>query len=123
ILGTDYTDNTAAPGSYVYMVRAIALQSNPSGSYFNPSQGIFTSVSIAPSTTSIVLRITRSSNQVTLDWNTQSGMSYGVERTEDLTGTNWINLTGSMAATGDHMTWSDSTTIAASAHFYRVKAE
>src|SRR5258706_49587 len=45
VTGTSFTDNAPPAGSSTYMVRAVALQSNPSGSYFNPSQGIFASVS------------------------------------------------------------------------------
>jgi hypothetical protein len=44
VTGTTYHDTTAPGGNSTYMVRAIALQANPSGSYFNPSQGIFISV-------------------------------------------------------------------------------
>jgi hypothetical protein len=41
VTGTTFTDS-ASPGG-TYMVRAVALQTNPSGSYFNPSQGVFAS--------------------------------------------------------------------------------
>src|SRR5256885_9665572 len=34
-----YHDSTAPSGTSTYMVRAIALQQNFSGSYYNPSQG------------------------------------------------------------------------------------
>jgi len=37
---TNYTDPNRASASS-YMVRAVKLQTNPSGSYFNPSQGVF----------------------------------------------------------------------------------
>jgi hypothetical protein len=50
IAGTSFTDASATGGTY--MVRAVALQKNPSGSYFNPSQGVFTSAgSGGPGTT------------------------------------------------------------------------
>jgi hypothetical protein len=39
--GTSYTDANVPSGTYTYMVRAVKLETNPSGSYFNSSQGIF----------------------------------------------------------------------------------
>jgi hypothetical protein len=39
--GTTYADTDAPPGPKVYMVRAIKLESSGSGTYYNPSQGIF----------------------------------------------------------------------------------
>jgi len=42
VTGTKFTDPGSAGGTY--MVRAVALQTNPSGSYFNPSQGVFAAV-------------------------------------------------------------------------------
>ncbi len=40
--GTSYTDAVASAN--VYMVRAVKLEKTPSGSYYNPSQGIFQSL-------------------------------------------------------------------------------
>jgi hypothetical protein len=39
--GLSYTDAAVAGGTYTYMVRAVKLEVTPSGSYQNPSQGIF----------------------------------------------------------------------------------
>jgi hypothetical protein len=36
-----YNDTTAGSGAHTYMVRAVKLESTPSGSYFNASQGAF----------------------------------------------------------------------------------
>jgi hypothetical protein len=44
VAGTSFMDSGSTGGSY--MVRAVALQTNPSGSYFNPSQGVFASADI-----------------------------------------------------------------------------
>lgn len=38
-----YRDASAAAGNYSYMVRAVKLEVTPSGSYFNGSQGVFSS--------------------------------------------------------------------------------
>jgi hypothetical protein len=44
VSGTSFQDNSAPAGNSTYMVRAVTLQVNPSGSYFNPSQGVFATV-------------------------------------------------------------------------------
>ncbi len=40
VSGTSYTDNNSSSGAH-YMVRAVKLESTPSGSYYNASQGLF----------------------------------------------------------------------------------
>lgn len=41
VTGLTYADASVAGGAYTYMVRAVKLEVTPSGSYQNPSQGIF----------------------------------------------------------------------------------
>jgi hypothetical protein len=41
VSGTSFQDAAPIAGGATYMVRAVALQVNPSGSYYNPSQGAF----------------------------------------------------------------------------------
>ena len=49
-VGTSYSDRTGIPGrTYTYMVRAVKLETSPSGSYLNASQGVFTTTSFAAS--------------------------------------------------------------------------
>src|SRR5438445_543788 len=43
--GTSYSDTSVAGGTYTYMVRAVKLDNTSSGAYFNPSQGVFVTVS------------------------------------------------------------------------------
>jgi hypothetical protein len=52
ITTASYQDSTAPSGTSTYMVRAIALQQNFSGSYYNPSQGVFVNINTtgAPNT-------------------------------------------------------------------------
>ncbi|MDB6123353.1 MAG: hypothetical protein JWQ71_2346 [Pedosphaera sp.] len=45
--GSTFTDSNVVAGTYTYMVRAVKLESTPSGTYFNPSQGIFTTETIS----------------------------------------------------------------------------
>jgi hypothetical protein len=59
ITGTTFEDTSAPEGNAAYMVRAVALQTNPSGSYYNASQGIFVTVNVPPSdggTNSVVVK-------------------------------------------------------------------
>src|SRR5205814_105197 len=46
ITGTSTSDTGVSPGTYTYMIRAIKLQTTPSGTYYNPSQGIFTGITV-----------------------------------------------------------------------------
>ncbi|MEO7558213.1 MAG: Calx-beta domain-containing protein [Gammaproteobacteria bacterium] len=41
ITGTSFVDSGLAAGRYTYMVRAVKLETSASGSYLNPSQGVF----------------------------------------------------------------------------------
>lgn len=43
--GTSFADGGVNAGTYTYMVRAVKLETTPSGSYYNSSQGIFTTLS------------------------------------------------------------------------------
>ena len=45
VTGTSFSD-APAPGTYTYMVRAIKLEESASGTYYNPSQGIFASATV-----------------------------------------------------------------------------
>ncbi len=44
IAGTAFTDTNVTGGTYWYMIRAIALTTSGSGSYFNPSEGVVVSI-------------------------------------------------------------------------------
>ncbi|MDB6019200.1 MAG: hypothetical protein JWR19_3689 [Pedosphaera sp.] len=50
IAGNSFTDTTVSAGTYTYMVRAIKLETSGGGTYFNPSQGTFLSVSVSVTT-------------------------------------------------------------------------
>jgi hypothetical protein len=41
VQGTSFTDPGGASGNATYMVRAVKLEQTPSGTYYNPSQGVF----------------------------------------------------------------------------------
>jgi hypothetical protein len=42
LTGTTYADSSAPAGTNYYMVRAVKLETSASGTYLNPSQGVFT---------------------------------------------------------------------------------
>ncbi|MCF6203986.1 MAG: hypothetical protein L3J59_10030 [Methylococcaceae bacterium] len=43
IQSTNFVDNTVSKGTNHYMVRAVRLEQTPSGTFYNPSQGVFVS--------------------------------------------------------------------------------
>ncbi len=117
--GFSFNDNTVASGTYTYMVRTVALTTNPSGSYFNPSQGAFATVSV---TNGLGLEVAFVSGPegLMLNWNSQPGALYHVEGTSSLSNPNWVNLSGSIQATGTTTSWTDPGGYSVSRRFYRV---
>jgi len=51
VTGTSFTDSNPLNGTQTYMVRAIKLEHTASGTYYNASEGIFTSATISGSPT------------------------------------------------------------------------
>jgi hypothetical protein len=119
ISDTNFTDLTAATGTYTYMVRTMALQTNPSGSYFNLGQGIFTTLTVPDRTGPIQLQISQTTNQVVLSWASQAGTFYHVENLQDLNLGEWQNVSGTVQASGPTCSWSGPTTNSFRG-FYRV---
>jgi hypothetical protein len=115
ILGNTFSDNGVAPGNYTYMLRAVKLQNTPSGSYFNPSEGIFFSLTAIPIP---ILHAARSGNGVLLTWNSQPGATYRIQARNDQT--NWSDLSGSLIATNATMSWTDTNIYTDTERSYRV---
>jgi hypothetical protein len=70
-----FFDSNTNSRAVTYMVRAVALQTSPSGTYFNPSQGVFAMVQpgttvYSPSTP--VLSFARSGHALVLTWGDSS---------------------------------------------------
>jgi hypothetical protein len=116
----EYNDVTATPGTYTYMVRAVALQTNFSGSYFDPSQGILATLTVAPSIAPLRVQITAATNQITLSWNSQAGASYRVQAAQDLEQNAWEAITAPVIATGTNTSWSESFSNAFLYKLYRI---
>jgi len=100
------------------MVRAIKLQVNPSGSYYNPSQGGFTTINISLMPPRLLA--TRAGGNITLTWNSQSGAVYHVQAKSEPFSGNWLDVSGPINATNTMTSWADGAGAADSGRFYRV---
>jgi hypothetical protein len=127
IPGTSYTDSTASSfAGRTYMVRAVALQTNPSGSYYNPSEGIFVSASVGsqPPLVPIIVSAALTPHGVKLSWNSQGGLPYHVEAKEWLQENNWTDVSGPIVADASATTsFVDTNWVGCPARLYRVVGE
>jgi fibronectin type 3 domain-containing protein len=123
VTGTSFSDPVSS-GTYVYMVRAIKLEQSGGGTYLNPSQGAFTTVTVsaglpqipfAPVLTASVV----SSSRVDLSWtDVANETSYALERRAG-SGSNWTSL-GSLSA--NTTSFSDLNLPANTSYTYRIRA-
>jgi hypothetical protein len=122
ITGNTFTDTVTSSNSYTYMVRAVALQTNPSGSYYNPSEGIFVTLqtSAVASAPPITVSAARVSGSLQLSWNSQAGVVYRVLARTNLAQPNWVDISGSIPATGPSTVWSDANIMSSPKKFYRI---
>ncbi len=120
ITGTTFTDLGVPAGSYTYMIRGVALQTNPSGSYYNPSQGVFASVSVSANLAPISLTASRVANGIKLTWNSQPGTVYRVLAKTNSSQLNWADLSGSITAASATTSWSDNNVGSVPNRFYRI---
>ncbi len=119
LAGNSYLD-TPSSGTYTYMVRAVALTTTPSGSYYNASEGVFasaTAVGVAPP---ITVMVQADAAGITLSWNSQPGTNYHVEARSALGPPNWVNVSGPILATGPTSFWTDTGSGTSGSQFYRV---
>ncbi len=117
--GTTFTDSTIKPGFYSYMVRAVKLQLTSSGSYLNPSQGIFASVNVT-STPPVTVTIVRTLQGPRLTWNSVAGMSYWVMSKQNLENPTWLAASGNITASGPSTSWTDTSGSTNRRAFYRI---
>jgi hypothetical protein len=124
VANCDYYDNDPAAGPCVYMVRAVALETSGSGTYLNPSQGIFVSATgngTPPATAPAGLAATDGTltDRVRLSWNPviSATAGYAVWRAPS-------NDTGLAVCVGISMdaAWDDVTLWEGVTHFYWVTA-
>jgi hypothetical protein len=120
ISGTNFTDAGVAAQFYTYMVRAVKLQTTPSGTYFNASQGIFATINGANSAAPVLVVPRRLGNGLTLTWNSQPGGVYRVLANTNLSQTNWTDLSGGIVASGTNSSWTNLNLSLAPQRFYRI---
>jgi fibronectin type 3 domain-containing protein len=119
---TSFSDSNLSPGSYTYMVRAVALQTTPSGTYYNPSQGVFANATVVALPPRMTILVAPIENTMSLTWNSQPGISYRVQFKSSMTQANWTELSGSIVATDSTTSWVDPAPMTDSQRFYRVVA-
>jgi hypothetical protein len=120
ISATNYTDFEFTPGNYYYMVRGVRLETNPSGSYYNASEGVFTNVNVTAQTLSISLGIIPQPGGIWLSWNSLPGATYQVLASGSLSPPNWTNVSGTITATGLTTSWSGPANTATFQCFYKI---
>ena len=125
VTGTSFTDSTAVAGqTCTYMVRAVRLQQTGGGSFYNQSQGVFTTQTAAASTglgnpTALTV-LPASTTQINLSWTPVAGATgYEIQRqTENGTWTTIVTLSG-----GGTTSYVDSGPITAGGiYIYRIRA-
>lgn len=126
ISSTSYADVTPSDSALrTYMVRAITLQTNPSGSYLNPSQGIFiqADAGVYPAPQPVTLSVAITPGGIELIWHSKSNALYHVEakslRPEDT----WTNISGPIVGAATRVTFVDPSSTASNARLYRVVSE
>jgi hypothetical protein len=123
VSGTGFTDASPPTGTSTYLVRAVKLESTPSGTYFNASQGIFATLSVAAPvirTPVTIASIQSTPYGIVLTWNSQSGNHYRVTGAGSLFPTNWPDLTSDIIASGESTSWTDTAATGMNGRFYRV---
>jgi hypothetical protein len=120
VAGSTFTDTTASANTYTYMVRAVTLQTTPSGSYYNASQGAFATVDAANSTLPIHLSVSRPGSGLMLNWSSKVGTVYRVLAKTNLNQTGWADVSGSITATESNASWTDANFNCQPQRFYRI---
>jgi hypothetical protein len=120
IVSTNYTDFEYTPGTYYYMVRGVRLETNPSGSFFNASEGVLATANVPAQALVITLGMISPSGGFGLSWNSLPGMTYRVLASSSLIPPNWANVSGTITATGFTTTWSGSAGATNAQCFYEI---
>jgi hypothetical protein len=128
VTGSTYSDSFDGGGTY--MVRAVKLEISGSGSYFNPSQGVFATATAAvtmdsdgdgmtdaaegiagtdPEDPGSVLRILSAaadeSGALRLEWSSVPGKTYRVVRSAGVTSAEWVEAVGNIPSAGSVTAW------------------
>ncbi len=121
--GANSFTEAPSPGAYIYMVRAIKLESSPSGSYTNASQGVFVNATVAappPAAPSQLQGLAVSTGAIRLAWsdNANNEDGFSIERKTGGSGT-YAHVADVPANTTNYL---DAALLAGTEYFYRVQA-
>lgn len=120
VTGTEFTDTSTVPGDYTYMVRAVKEQTTASGTFLNPSQGVFATVTATNTPDApLLLQASACDSGLLLSWNTRPGEIYRVMATDDLRNPNWTDISGPWFAWGE-MLWFTDADLSSPQKFYRI---
>ena len=120
VTGNTFADTNASGSAETYMVRAVALQTTPSGSYFNSSQGTFATTDATSAAQPIQLAVSMDTSGPKLDWNCQIGTAYHVLAKTNLDQPEWEDVSGNITATGSNTFWTDPDSNFRPQRFYRI---
>lgn len=124
VLETSYLDAVAPVGTSTYMVKAVVVQQNHSGSYWNSSQGVTASATrTTPIPNGIQMSAQLTSLGIVLTWNSQPGLSYRVQTLIPGSGQAWTDASPSLWSNGTATTWTDALSEAIQAKLYRVRRD
>ncbi|HWW02762.1 MAG TPA: fibronectin type III domain-containing protein [Candidatus Acidoferrum sp.] len=122
VAGNTFTDTAVSSNTYTYLVRAVTLQTTPSGSYYNASQGAFATIDVVNAALRIQLSASPDVNGLALSWNSQIGAGYRVLAETNLNQTGWVAVSGRMTATGTNTSWTDANFNSQPQRFYRISS-
>ena len=107
------------------MVRGVALQINPSGSYLNPSEGIFVHAEIGnlPPWLATTIAATFKPQGIQLSWNASTSSFYHVEAKSPFPDNAWTNISGALGATVSTLTFVDTNAVLYNTRLYRIVRE
>jgi hypothetical protein len=120
---TNFSDTTSTSSNATYMVRAIKLESTPSGTYYNSSQGVFAKQSTATAPASPRVSLTKTPGGMLVSWTSQLGTIYRVQCKDASGGTNWTEVSGQVTGLATKTTWLDPNSASQSVRLYRVVAQ
>jgi hypothetical protein len=124
VRGTNFRDANISPGTYAYMVRAVKLESTPSGTYSNASQGIFVTMrnfALSGDPMQITSVTKTSDGKIQLAWTSVPGRVYQVSATDGPINSGWKDLNEEISADAEITSWLDQTAGKNAQRFYRVR--
>ncbi|HUR44522.1 MAG TPA: hypothetical protein VMZ27_01505 [Candidatus Saccharimonadales bacterium] len=123
VTAMNFTDTTPSGTNAIYMVRAVKLESTPSGTYYDPSQGVFATQTSGSTVASPKVTISKGTGGMLVSWNSQTGTTYRVLCKDASTGNIWVDASGVISGLATKTTWLDTTYSTQTLRLYRVTAQ